>query len=206
MTGRSIFQSTPPARGATRGHRPRCRRQQISIHAPCEGGDFAHFSDISLNCCISIHAPCEGGDVGDKILALTGDIISIHAPCEGGDAEIPVSFVRPSISIHAPCEGGDRQMRYYQSTTNISIHAPCEGGDAVIVIVWLVINISIHAPCEGGDRWLCATVSRWTNFNPRPLRGGRRLRMIPKLGILRFQSTPPARGATAPCRKTAHGA
>ncbi len=148
------FQSTPPARGATLNfgifqpgidisiHAPceggdtawwivtHTKSIAISIHAPCEGGDFAHFSDISLNCCISIHAPCEGGDVGDKILALTGDIISIHAPCEGGDSLYRAVAVFSRISIHAPCEGGDCGLFGGVAGMAISIHAPCEGGDS----------------------------------------------------------------------------
>ena len=45
----------------------------ISIHAPCEGGDWIEAKEAVEAAEISIHAPCEGGD------------ISIHAPCEGGD-------------------------------------------------------------------------------------------------------------------------
>ena len=41
------FQSTPPARGATGGWLRRRRRQQISIHAPREGGDDADMSGAS---------------------------------------------------------------------------------------------------------------------------------------------------------------
>ena len=35
-----------------------------------------------------------------------------------------------------------------------------------------------------------------TCFNPRPPRGGRRDARVNRLGLERFQSTPPARGAT----------
>ena len=57
-----LFQSTPPARGATtrlkgvldeHGH--------ISIHAPREGGDVRG-QDRGPRTAISIHAPREGGD------------------------------------------------------------------------------------------------------------------------------------------------
>ena len=36
----SVFQSTPPARGATHAGRGHTHRVVISIHAPREGGDF----------------------------------------------------------------------------------------------------------------------------------------------------------------------
>ena len=79
-----LFQSTPPARGATllskttpcwttyfnprppRGGRPAAGSKagvffQISIHAPREGGDAA-YDGFTAAIDISIHAPREGGD------------------------------------------------------------------------------------------------------------------------------------------------
>ena len=84
MSEALIFQSTPPARGATssvlscrwRVHyfNPRPPRGErrltfsgsghdspISIHAPREGSDHRHF-DARFRDCISIHAPREGSD------------------------------------------------------------------------------------------------------------------------------------------------
>ena len=58
---------------------------------------------------------------------------------------------------------------------DISIHAPREGGDFHYPAVVRAEGISIHAPREGGD-------------------GARGLQLCDKV---RFQSTPPARGATA---------
>ena len=78
------------------------------------------------------------------------------------------------ISIHAPREGGDMFLRRGSRHFLISIHAPREGGDDPEDVRALNCEISIHAPREGGD----LTVKR-----------------IGKIKI-RFQSTPPARGAT----------
>ena len=58
---------------------------------------------------------------------------------------------------------------------SISIHAPREGGDPVDDDLHLLDGISIHAPREGGDEVL-----------------GMGHQVAPQ-----FQSTPPARGATA---------
>ena len=56
-----VFQSTPPARGATLTPSLVCGRMLISIHAPREGGDVvAAGLLVAIN--ISIHAPREGGD------------------------------------------------------------------------------------------------------------------------------------------------
>ena len=57
----------------------------------------------------------------------------------------------------------------------ISIHAPREGGDCAGRFLLLLRRISIHAPREGGDMAQDAATAEY----------------------LEFQSTPPARGATA---------
>ena len=81
------------------------------------------------------------------------------------------------ISIHAPREGGDlcpNQAR--KGAIMISIHAPREGGDLCPNQARKgAIMISIHAPREGGD---CSFP-------------------CPKGVTYKFQSTPPARGATS---------
>ena len=58
--------------------------------------------------------------------------------------------------------------------------------------------ISIHAPREGGDsEWAIFLYHISKDFNPRPPRGGRLQRQNGSAMLLPFQSTPPARGATA---------
>ena len=79
----TLFQSTPPARGATNVLLVVAQGLGISIHAPREGGDV---SKIRRECgiVISIHAPREGGDYVRGNQERTC-YISIHAPREGGD-------------------------------------------------------------------------------------------------------------------------
>ena len=86
-----------------------------------------------------------------------------------------------AISIHAPREGGDRgRARLRTGQRVISIHAPREGGDDHVNFRTIQdMTISIHAPREGGD------------FNQFPYSNFHEL----------FQSTPPARGATADDKK-----
>ena len=57
--------------------------------------------------------------------------------------------------------------------------------------------ISIHAPREGGDTAILPQQYSTYNFNPRPPRGGRLTGSCPRNFSVIFQSTPPARGATA---------
>ena len=82
----SLFQSTPPARGATTITGYNVWYTYISIHAPREGGDVSAAYPVPWNKYISIHAPREGGDVFMAAL-LTSLGISIHAPREGGDSK-----------------------------------------------------------------------------------------------------------------------
>ena len=57
-----LFQSTPPARGATMKNKSKKTFKDISIHAPREGGDFISHKLFIAVPVISIHAPREGGD------------------------------------------------------------------------------------------------------------------------------------------------
>ena len=104
----SIFQSTPPARGATPSIYRRIRHGKISIHAPREGGRPLELLQVAHGVSISIHAPREGGDLFVPFPSPYL-LISIHAPREGGDmCGKPLEW-DGAISIHAPREGGDME-------------------------------------------------------------------------------------------------
>ena len=77
------------------------------------------------------------------------------------------------ISIHALCEEGDDMIAYKVYGSEISIHALCEEGDEVRQAVKMSFEISIHALCEEGDVSRQITSTPYTDFYPRPLRGGR---------------------------------
>ena len=97
-------------------------------------------------------------------------------PPRGGRRAVPADAGRwAEISIHAPREGGDAAPLPAQVSFHISIHAPREGGDVAGVLICQWHNsISIHAPREGGDTILTTKCQQ----------------------KFKFQSTPPARGAT----------
>ena len=78
-----LFQSTPPARGATcRSLDNEILKQQISIHAPREGGDFFLIFFL-LTQKISIHAPREGGDSIITDLTSNQQIFQSTPPARG---------------------------------------------------------------------------------------------------------------------------
>ena len=195
----SLFQSTPPARGATisaapsptcwgnfnprpprGGRRPRPGRTEATGDfnpRPPRGGR-RRVPIVWSNCLmISIHAPREGGDAG--AVGLTPPLENFNPrPPRGGRPPAPSpSDGSPPYFNPRPPRGG---RLYWDSRYGTSV------------------VISIHAPREGGDSEGDTTCARPSDFNPRPPRGGR----PPVLGRLSqgvslFQSTPPARGATS---------
>ena len=214
-----IFQSTPPARGATVSEKSKIQLQGISIHAPREGGDnqqhkrasqtkrfqstppargaTLHYPAIFKSYAISIHAPREGGDLIHSILATPQNDFNPRPP-RGGRRKTVLHGIRINlISIHAPREGGDDSGIGPLDKRLISIHAPREGGDPAAAAELAAEAISIHAPREGGDCGWYPWRRSHRDFNPRPPRGGRRHKFSIGCSDGEFQSTPPARGATA---------
>ena len=217
----AIFQSTPPARGATTTHCVVCQEGKISIHAPREGGDLLERTDDTPTITISIHAPREGGDI-PKNSGKTIEFNFNPRPPRGGRLRDGLHRrCRRNISIHAPREGGDRQGGAAAPPHRvISIHAPREGGDDLVqelqndefvfqstppargatagqrVPPAQGQTISIHAPREGGRR-CCASARRsTTRFQSTPPARGATWTKGDQYQSLAFQSTPPARGAT----------
>ena len=86
---------------------------------------------------------------------------------------------------------GTIDMSRFQSTPPARGATPIDGYDPVRS------DISIHAPREGGDPIAAVSFGCRRYFNPRPPRGGRLLRRACYHISIGFQSTPPARGATA---------
>ena len=125
------------------------------------------------------------------------------------------------ISIHAPREGRDSAPADARCRTPISIHAPREGRDEAAHAMRLIgILFQSTRPARGATMDGDCVVGMCPNFNPRAPRGARRLhthnfgstyiisihapregrdkggKNLPQAEKL-FQSTRPARGATA---------
>ena len=166
------FQSTLPARGATKYCRSRTAYWHISIHAPRTGSDGKPLSDGNRHG-ISIHAPRTGSD-GFIVGTIAYIDISIHAPRTGSDVlrharkggtvdfnprsphgerreRRPRGGTIIVISIHAPRTGSDVRVGNSYCQIPISIHAPRTGSDFYAVLFPLLIPISIHAPRTGSD-------------------------------------------------------
>ena len=172
-----IFQSTPPARGGD--HRPgrRGRRQRIFQSTPPARGATVTRGYITQDEYISIHAPREGGDGRTDSSAMRHWNFNPRPPRGGRRADKQRFVGTGIISIHAPREGGDSisLTTGFSLGRNFNPRPPRGGATTVSGNTSGIQYISIHAPREGGD------LTR-TRGEPRSLV---------------FQSTPPARGATA---------
>ena len=125
--------------------------------------------------------------------------ISIHAPRTGSDFAASIIYTALMISIHAPRTGsddhngsGDASNAAFQSTL------PARGATASCRSNRRQDQISIHAPRTGSD----TTTARFAyshahHFNPRSPHGERLALSIVAIVLSLFQSTLPARGATA---------
>ena len=129
--------------------------------------------------------------------SLYRELISIHAPRVGSDLRLTYAFKDCSYFNPRPPRGERRAQNIsvinlfvFQSTPpawGATQHTQSRGADR---------KISIHAPRVGSDFLRLKYKIRDCNFNPRPPRG-ERLAFERPFGIAqKFQSTPPAWGAT----------
>ena len=191
------FQSTLPARGATRAFaelfpymsdfNPRSPRGErlckiylyhqiftISIHAPREGSDRRPRAACRLPCHFNPRSP-RGERQGHIGRCAAPAVISIHAPREGSDA------TRLALA---------RSMSPFQSTL------PARGATIYPHTTYFFSRFQSTLPARGATRASGCTLPAIAHFNPRSPRGERPnqdgFNYLDKL----FQSTLPARGAT----------
>ena len=146
-----VFQSTPPARGATlylvhAGHVNR-----ISIHAPREGGDYI----VEVMLVIAEHfnpRPPRGGRQPEEVRAAERWVSQSTPPARGATLADRLRQHKADISIHAPREGGDAGRPELQRQEHYFNPRPPRGGRRLPAGRGaLEHRISIHAPREGGD-------------------------------------------------------
>ena len=166
------FQSTLPARGATRAGLQPHRVREISIHAPRTGSDPGSPAE-RRNDYISIHAPRTGSD--RQGAGQTGFFhISIHAPRTGSDStrrrgacasahfnprsphgeRLAQGYqINPATIFQStlPARGATKSSRAQPGRMEISIHAPRTGSDLQHAGGRRAVGISIHAPRTGSD-------------------------------------------------------
>ena len=148
----SLFQSTLPARGATKWKYVYTYSEKISIHAPRTGSD-EHLRRYIILCDISIHAPRTGSD--DAIIDYQSAGFTDFNPRS------------PHGERHSLLTG-------LQSENEISIHAPRTGSDnQTFLLVNVTCRFQSTLPARGATCRDCRGKRRGGYFNPRSPHGER---------------------------------
>ena len=155
---------------------PGSRQPQISIHAPREGSDCTALGAEQPRNDFNPRSP-RGERLSTDPLFTAQLFISIHAPREGSDMT-----------------GEDTLTRKYQFQSTL----PARGATTA-KILFRTASVDFNPRSPRGERRV--VVSRLSpllgNFNPRSPRGERRRIDVFHIIQILFQSTLPARGATA---------
>ena len=215
-----VFQSTLPARGATLSmariflssshFNPRSPRGERPMTGACSTMLYPFQSTLPAR-----------GATSDRGAWSRSEVISIHAPREGSDF---LFYLTPGMCYYFNPRSprGERHLRAWRSAVILIFQStlPARGATVADHNGREPELISIHAPREGSDSFFLLFVSRLSHFNPRSPRGERpwRLNTLPRLRLNfnprsprgerpmyasdqhlagTFQSTLPARGATA---------
>ena len=169
------FQSTLPARGATCP--PSGRAPVLIYFNPRSPHGERHVPPPCVAECVAFQSTLPARGATASIAGRNRLLdISIHAPRTGSD--YCDSYDDPDTVLFQstlPARGATNDDFLCPPSEPISIHAPRTGSDLTCALTGLVLRISIHAPRTGSD----ATASS----------------ALEKIGT--FQSTLPARGATA---------
>ena len=149
------FQSTPPARGATR----RCR---------CRSGSYQNFNP----------RPPRGGRLVDKLLSDMRKIISIHAPREGGDVTMAQQMIDAELFQSTPPARGATGGFILLSPPirNFNPRPPRGGRLTSKYFLRIFYRFQSTPPARGATQVKIPPAQCIVNFNPRPPRGGRRQR------------------------------
>ena len=176
----NTFQSTLPARGATKERKKLAKNLEISIHAPRTGSDaFPPFRAFPLNH-FNPRSP-HGERLFQNHMSAESKIFQSTLPARGATrCMISQKILGTSFQSTLPARGATREYAASVTETEISIHAPRTGSDGEITVYRHKSN----------------------HFNPRSPHGERRLTFMVSKAMNTFQSTLPARGATILTIKT----
>ncbi len=212
-----IFQSTLPARGATKRSAPSTSTQKFQSTLPARGA--TRCPHIYLVCIeISIHAPRTGSDG----CSTAGQHFRVNFNPRSPHGERPCRVRRYAVSqgfqSTLPARGATVHAgRGQEEADAISIHAPRTGSDVATVYAGTgqghfnprsphgerlafspsfsaASSISIHAPRTGSDRHGYASVFSHAHFNPRSPHGERPPRTITR-GVTRISIHAPRTGS-----------
>ena len=185
----ATFQSTLPARGATKSRKEHGMAQEFQSTLPARGAT-RWFGRSPKQNSISIHAPRTGSDSYSNFAYARCKNFNPRSP--HGERRFRPEPVAPTqdISIHAPRTGSDENKRKrrtagkFQSTlparlnggkqAGISIHAPRTGSDVVVKVpICRAAEFQSTLPARGATSARAQLPLRPAHFNPRSPHGER---------------------------------
>ena len=217
----AMFQSTRPARGATRPW-PGRRYGPLRFNPRAPHGARRDAREIAGQISqVSIHAPRTGRDPGPGRQRPCRSRFNPRAPHGARLTSSPTLCACSRVSIHAPRTGRDRiesddvtDEEWFQSTrpargataqaapqkpgqSGFNPRAPHGARRLFDSCQDMAITVSIHAPRTGRDHQILQTRLNSQEFqSTRPARGATQTAGMQECLTKGFQSTRPARGAT----------
>ena len=122
------FQSTPPARRATRQSRDSADDGVVSIHAPRAEGDTGSPPRRACRTCFNPRPP-RGGRLLWPIIDMAPREFQSTPPARRATRRMGSGFTLRVVSIHAPRAEGDGRRAVRHQRVEVSIHAPRAEGD-----------------------------------------------------------------------------
>ena len=214
-----LFQSTLPAKGATRDNAINIGIILISIHAPRGGSDSTWGAKNNTMANFNPRSP-RGERQEIYAQGTDKDDISIHAPREGSDLVSPRDFrSRLNFNPRSPRGGatckllttialfvyfnprsprGERPPVQYRSILSILFQStlPAGGATCRLSLFKMILRYFNPRSPRGERRLIMGGTSRSSYFNPRSPRGERPFKRPIIIPCSTFQSTLPAGGAT----------
>ena len=192
-----LFQSTLPARGATKTCRLCIKTVYISIHAPRTGSDADKARARYKERLFQSTLPARGATGFCGVLPTKVCRFQSTLPARGATLTAAEWAEKISISIHAPRTGSDRVIRPAFYASIISIHAPRTGSDEGLTLKAVRKEIfQSTLPARGATGKRKTTVHDDYISIHAPRTGSDTNGVLIATGLYKFQSTLPARGAT----------
>mgnify|MGYP007067778409 FL=1 len=201
-----LFQSTLPARGATRFIRARIDCTEISIHAPRTGSDG---SQTLVNLCANRFQstlPARGATAAIAGSAADGGNFNPRSPhgerlkpCGTKGACTRFQSTLPARGATAPYITNGRAF-------SISIHAPRTGSDMDFQRQLVAAIFQSTLPARGATRSPLPAISLPEDFNPRSPHGERRIRPPPPTCKKTISIHAPRTGSDKPSVSAQSGA
>ena len=192
----SEFQSTLPARGATRISAGLLSSAQNFNPRSPHGERLATYWETLKESTFQSTLPARGATT-QLFLASCVDFISIHAPRTGSDTQLFLASCVDFISIHAPRTGSDvNDSAAFYIVADFNPRSP-HGERRQDCSCRRMGGVHFNPRSPHGERLRTRfPFSLPLYFNPRSPHGERLIPPSPLISLSVFQSTLPARGAT----------